>query len=144
MRWLPAVLCVLLAFPVHAGDDEDGQPVDPVIAALIRQQAEAAEQEDYDAYMDTFHKQSPICEARGRMMRECFRVYDMEYRVEQMRVLEQTDEEAKVWFVQLNRKLKGPEQLKDRRVTGVHVLRKSYGKWKIYDTEIRRIQNVDR
>jgi hypothetical protein len=56
-------------------------------------------------------------------------------------VLDKSDDEAKVWFVQVNRTVSGPDN-NDKQITGVHIMKKSYGKWKIYDTEVRRIQEL--
>jgi len=74
-------------------------------------------------------------------MLECFRVYDMKYALEQAEVLDKSDEEAKVLFIQINRTVSGPDN-NDKKITGVHIMRKSYGKWKIYDTEIKQIQEL--
>ena len=121
------------------GEDEGAEERD--ILAVIETNLQAAEREDFDAWLKTYHERARSCKARGSEMLECFRVYDMKYALEQAKVLEKSDEEAKVLFIQVNRTVRGPDK-NDKKITGVHLMRKSYGKWKIYDTEIKKIQEL--
>ena len=137
---LAAILCVSDA---HAGGKigEDDAAQDRDILRVIEKNLQAAEREDFDAWLKTYHEKSRSCKARGSEMLECFRVYDMKYSLEQAEVLDRSDEEAKVLFIQINRTVSGPDN-NDKKITGVHIMRKSYGKWKIYDTEIKKIQEL--
>jgi len=108
---------------------------------VIEKNLKAAEQEDFDAWIKTYHERARSCKARGSEMQECFRVYDMKYALEQAKVLDKSDDEAKVLFVQINKTVSGPDN-NDKKITGVHIMKKSYGKWKIYDTEVKRIQET--
>ena len=56
-----------------------------------------------------------------------------------MKVTEETDLEAKIEFVQITSKLKGPE-FKNNKATGVHTLKKDGDSWKIYSTEMTDVQ----
>jgi hypothetical protein len=143
VKKLMILTAVLFTFNAQAGEQgkASGPGEDRDILQVIEENLQAAEKEDFDAWIKTYHEQARSCKARGSEMLECFRVYDMKYGLEQAKVLERSDEEAKVLFVQVNRTVKGPDN-NDKKVTGIHVMRKSYGKWKIYDTEIKKIQDL--
>lgn len=121
--------------------DVNKDPEDRDILQVIEANLEAAEKEDFDAWVKTYHEKARSCKDRGAEMLECFRVYDMTYDLKQAEVLEKSDDEAKVLFLQVNRTVSGPDS-NDKEIRGIHIMRKSYGKWKIYDTEIKRIQEL--
>jgi hypothetical protein len=143
VKRLLVLAAVLFAVNAYAGGKAGSNDAaeDRDILGVIEKNLQAAEEEDFDAWMKTYHERARSCKARGSEMLECFRVYDMKYALEQAKVLDRSDEEAKVYFIQLNRTVTGPDN-NDKRVTGVHIMKKSYGKWKIYDTEIKRIQEL--
>ena len=135
------ILLVSNAYAGGKGENKDAKDAaeDKDILRVIEKNLEAAEEEDFDAWIKTYHERARACKARGSEMQECFRVYDMKYALEQAKVLDKSDDEARVWFVQVNKTVSGPDN-NDKKITGVHVLKKSYGKWKIYDTEVKKIQ----
>jgi uncharacterized membrane protein len=47
-----------------------------------------------------------------------------------------------VKYVQITKKVSGPA-FRDNKVTGIHILKKSDGKWKIYNTEIKDVKYLD-
>ena len=134
------VLVVSNAYAGGKGGNNDAAE-DKDILKVIEKNLQAAEKEDFDAWIKTYHERARSCKARGSEMQECFRVYDMKYVLEQAKVLDKSDDEARVWFIQVNETVSGPDS-NDKKITGVHVLKKSYGKWKIYDTEIKQIQEL--
>ena len=141
MKRLILTAMILLASNAYAGgkggDNDATEERD--ILKVIEKNLEAAEKEDFDAWIKTYHERARSCKARGSEMQECFRVYDMTYALEEAKVLDKSDDEAKVWFVQVNRTVSGPDN-NDKKINGIHVMKKSHGKWKIYDTEVKRIQ----
>lgn len=141
MKRLILLAMILLGSNAYAGGKggDNNASEDKDILRVIEKNLEAAEKEDFDAWIKTYHERARSCKARGSEMRECFRVYDMKYALEQAKVLDKSEDEAKVWFVQINRTVSGPDN-NDRKITGVHVMKKSHGKWKIYDTEVKKIQ----
>jgi hypothetical protein len=143
VKRLLVLAMMLCAFHAYAGGKAGNNDTAEVrdILGVIEQNLQAAEEEDFDAWMKTYHERARSCKARGSEMLECFRVYDMKYALEQAKVLDRSDDEARVYFIQLDRTVTGPDN-NDKRVTGVHIMKKSYGKWKIYDTEIKRIQEL--
>jgi hypothetical protein len=134
------ILLVSNAYAGGKGGNGDAAE-DKDILGVIEKNLEAAEKEDFDAWIKTYHEKARSCKARGSEMQECFRVYDMKYALEQAKVLDKSDDEAKVWFIQVNKTVSGPDN-NDKKITGVHIMKKSYGKWKIYDTEIKKIQEL--
>ncbi len=143
MKRLFIIMMLLVASNVYAdgktGVDEAVE--DRHILRVIERNLQAAEKEDFDAWLKTYHERARSCKARGSEMLECFKVYDMKYALEQAKVLDKSDDEAKVFFIQINKTLSGPDN-NDKKITGIHIMKKSYGKWKIYDTEIKRIQEL--
>lgn len=60
-------------------------------------------------------------------------MYDLNYKIEKLKVLEKNDNEAKVEFVKITTKLKGPD-FNNNKITGVHTLKMDGGSWKIFST----------
>jgi len=141
-RWFIMMMLLVVSNAYADGKTGIDEAVeDRHILRVIERNLQAAEKEDFDAWLKTYHERARTCKARGSEMLECFKVYDMKYALEQAKVLDKSDDEAKVFFIQINKTVSGPDN-NDKKVTGIHILKKSYGKWKIYDTEIKRIQEL--
>ncbi|HEX9252481.1 MAG TPA: hypothetical protein VF870_09575, partial [Ignavibacteriaceae bacterium] len=69
--------------------------------------------------------------------------YDLNYKIENIKVLEQNDNEAKVEFTQVTTKIKGPD-FKNNKTTGIHTLRKDGDSWKIYSTEMTNVEFLNK
>lgn len=109
----------------------------------INANADYMTKEDLDGAMSTIHPQSPDYETTKRLSEKIFEVYDLNYKIENMRVVEENDSVAKVNFTQVVTKIKGPE-FKDNRTTGVHTLKKDGDSWKIYSTELVKIEMLNK
>lgn len=107
--------------------------------ALVNANAEFMNQEDFDGVMSTIHPQSPSYEMTEKMVKKIFEVYDLNYKIEKLKVLEQNDKEAKVEFIQVTTKLKGPD-FKNNKTTGVHTLKMDEDSWKIFSTEAQDLE----
>lgn len=107
--------------------------------ALLNANADLMNQEDFDGVMSTIHPQSPSYEMTEKLVKKIFEVYDLNYKIEVLKVLEQTDNEAKVEFIQITTKLKGPD-FKNNKTTGVHTLKMDGDSWKIFSTEVKDIE----
>lgn len=107
--------------------------------ALVNANAEFMNQEDFDGVMSTIHPQSPSYEMTEKMVKKIFEVYDLHYKVEKLKVLEQNDKEAKIEFIQVTTKLKGPD-FKNNKTTGVHTLKMDVDSWKIFSTEVQDLE----
>jgi hypothetical protein len=92
--------------------------------------------------METIHPK-----AGGRLftrtaMQDLFEKYDLRYDVYNLKILEQTEEETRVSFTLITRKVRGPA-FRNNRVDGVMVLRLDKGLWKIYDQEVNNVTYLD-
>lgn len=107
--------------------------------ALVNANADFMNLEDFDGVMSTIHPQSPSYEMTEKMVKKIFEVYDLNYKIESLKVLEQNDKEAKVEFIQVTTKLKGPD-FKNNKTTGVHTLKMDGDSWKIFSTEVQDLE----
>lgn len=107
--------------------------------ALVNANVDFMNQEDFDGVMSTFHPQSPSNEMTEKLVKKIFLVYDLNYKIEKLKVLEKNDNEAKVEFVKITTKLKGPD-FNSNKTTGVHTLKMDGGSWKIFSTEVQDLE----
>lgn len=91
--------------------------------SVVEANAKYMNEENFDAVMNTIHKESLAYPATESMIKQLFDGYDLEYKIAGMKVLEENDTEAEVEFVQITTKLKGPA-FKNNKATGVHTLKK--------------------
>jgi hypothetical protein len=112
--------------------------IDPKVAqeliAVIKENIAASEAEDKDRVLKTIHKDSPQYKSTVNGMDFVFANYDMKFDLEQIEVLEVTGDEAKVYYMQITRAIRG-EGFASTRATGIHHMKKENGKWKIFKTE---------
>ena len=104
------------------------------ILTLINENLAATQSEDKKAVLSTIHKDSPQRNSTIQGMDFVFQNYDMVYKLEKAEVIEVTDEEVKVYYMQTTMAKKGVG-FQPARTTGIHILKKENGKWKIFKTE---------
>lgn len=92
-------------------------------------------EENLDGVMSTIHPKSQSYKITENLVKKIFETYDLSYKIEKIKVIEQNDTEAKVEFVQLTTKIKGPE-FKNNRTYGIHTLKLDGDSWKIFSTEV--------
>ncbi|MGQ9642381.1 MAG: TcaA NTF2-like domain-containing protein [Ignavibacterium sp.] len=107
--------------------------------ALVNANVDFMNQEDFDGVMSTIHPQSPSYEMTEKLVKKIFEVYDLNYKIEKLKVLEKNDNEAKIEFVQITTKLKGPD-FKNNKTNGVHTLKMDGSSWKIFSTEVQDLE----
>jgi len=110
--------------------------------AAVRANIKAAQEEDLEAYLATIHPESPSYQQTKKLVRRLFENCDLSGELLELKLLAKTEDEARVEFVQKTRKLRGPE-FQDNQVFGVHLLKKSDGRWKIMSTEIKKVEYLD-
>ena len=112
--------------------------IDPKIAveliAVIRENIAATEAKDKDRVLKTLHKDCPQRRSTIQGMEYVFANFDMKFDLEQIEVLEITGEDAKVYYMQTTRAIRG-EGYPPTRSTGFHLMKKENGKWMIFKTE---------
>jgi hypothetical protein len=125
-----AFLIVLLGLLITCSERKYSTVEDVIYA-----NAEYYTKEDLSGVMMTVHPESAQYSSTELIVEQLFERFDLEFIVEEIEIIEQSDEEAKVRFTQLTMKVSGPE-FKNNRIKGNHTLRKSDGSWLIFDTKI--------
>lgn len=109
---------------------------------VIQENMRAANAEDIDAYMATIYPRTLVMAVTESTLKDLNERYDLSYRATNLQILEQDGKEARVSFVLTTTKIRGPA-FQNNRATGVFILRKHEGRWKIYDQEIEKIDYFD-
>ena len=104
------------------------------ILKVLRQNINATKAKDVQGVLATIHEDSPQLESTKRGMEYVFNNYDLDYILEEAEVIEVNGDEAKVYYVQFTKALSGTG-FADNRAEGIHIMKKSGDKWKIYKTE---------
>jgi hypothetical protein len=112
--------------------------IDPKVAAeliaVIRENIAATEAKDKDRVLKTIHKDCPQLRSTIQGMDYVFANFDMKFDLEQIEVLEVSSEDAKVYYMQTTRAISG-QGFPPTRASGIHLMKKEDGKWKIFKTE---------
>lgn len=111
--------------------------------SLIQANAAYMNEEDLEGVMTTVHPKSPSYEGTEAMAKQIFERYDLNFKIENIKVIEQNDKEAKVEFTQVTTKIKGTD-FKNNKTTGIHTLRKDGDSWKVYSTEMVNVEFLDK
>lgn len=111
--------------------------------SLINANAEYMNEEDLEGVMTTVHPKSPNYAATEAMAKQIFDRYDLNYKIENIKVLTENDKEAKVEFTQVTTKIKGKD-FKNNKATGIHTLKKDGDSWKVYSTEMVNVEFLDK
>jgi hypothetical protein len=112
--------------------------IDPKIAAeiigVVKENIAATQAEDKERVLKTIHKDCPQLRSTIQGMEYVFANYDMVFDLEKIEVIELSREDAKVYYMQTTRAIRG-QSYPPTRATGIHLMKKEDGKWKIYKTE---------
>jgi len=138
MKNITLILLIILAVFACSSKKEYKTP-----ESLINANAEYMNEEDLEGVMTTVHPKSPNYAATEAMAKQIFDRYDLNYKIENIKVLEENDKEAKVEFSQVTTKIKGKD-FKNNKVTGIHTLKKDSDSWKVYSTEIVNVEFLDK
>lgn len=133
---------LLITFLLYSGCGTDKTEEEQAVKAVIYKNIEAGNNEDVDAYISTMDKDNKNYDRAEDMMNKIFSTYDLHYQVKDLKVIELKDDVAKVQFVQITKKVKGPT-FRDSRIEGIHTLHKTNGEWKIYDTQITKMEYLN-
>lgn len=85
--------------------------------------------------MSTIYPESESYEITENLITQLFKVYDLNYKIEKLEVVDEYKNESVVNFTQLTTKINGP-MFRDNRVKGTHILKKDGDSWKIFSTKI--------
>jgi hypothetical protein len=131
--YLPKLSIISSLFP------ENNSPGADEITAPIYANIDASNAEDMAAYMATIHTKSPVYDQTQSTLGPLFANYDLSFEVSNVEVLEQSKNEARVAFILITRKIRGPA-FNNNQVKGVMILRPENSAWKIYNQEVQSIE----
>ena len=131
---------ILLSSGVSGCAHETAIPNDPV--SVVQENIKAMNDRDLDRTMATIDEQSPSYDQTKQVAKKLFEMYELKYELENVRVITQTDDEARVACVQTTKKVSGPG-FRDNRIDFVHTLRKVDGNWKIYYSNVNKIDYLN-
>ena len=109
----------------------------------VRANLAAMQAVDLDAALATTHPKSPNYEKAREQIEAIFKHFKLSYELESAKVESGTDTEIRVRFVQVTRKLEGPEEFPDNRVDGIHLLKRDGSTWKIWSTQMLSVRTLD-
>jgi PBP1b-binding outer membrane lipoprotein LpoB len=135
-----AFLLIFSLLLINGCSDKSSE--EQAVKDVIMKNTQAGNDEDVAAYISTMDKDNKNFDHMEDMMNTIFSTYDLNYQVKDLKIIELNDNEAKVQFVQITKKLKGPT-FRDNRIEGVHTLHKTSDGWKIYDTQIKKIDYLN-
>jgi hypothetical protein len=137
LRFIVSKIIVLffIFFIVSCSSGEDYYTPESVIEA----NAKYMNEENFDEVLNTIYKDSPSYALSEVMIKKLFEIYDLNYNITSMKVIEDNDSEAKIEFTQITTKINGPE-FKNNKSTGIHTLKKDGDSWKIFSTKMNDVQ----
>lgn len=117
----------------------------PIITPVqvVHDQLDAMNREDLNAAINAVHPSSPGFQKTKSLTEELFNIYDLRYSLKETTLESENTDTAKVKFSQITNKISGPE-FRNNFISGVHILKKYNGEWKIYDTQIIKIEFSDK
>ena len=104
------------------------------IIAVVKENLTATAAKDKERVLKTIHSNSPQLQSTINGMDYVFANFDMEFNLEKVEVIEVNGDSAKVFYIQTTQAIRG-EGFTPTRSSGIHILHKEEGVWKIYKTE---------
>jgi hypothetical protein len=92
--------------------------------------------------MATIDPEVPSFAATKAMIEDLFIKFKLHYTLEKLEVQSITEDEAKVHFIQRTEKVSGPA-FRNNRIDGIHTLKKTNGAWKIFSTQLNKLDYLD-
>jgi hypothetical protein len=145
LLWIAAIFPALTLFSgcnkLSRQREEVSEPVKAVQA-----QIKALNLRDAEGAIAMMHPQAPGREKAAETTRKLLESYELIFMIQNISLESADEAQATVRFTQVTNqvanKTKGPN-FRSNRVVGVHTLRKDAGQWKIYSTEMEKIEYFD-
>ena len=139
-RTTPALLCAALAIAACGRVPKAERD-----AALetVRRNVRLLQEKKIDEMMETIHPQSPSFAGTRTEVADLVKDYDLKCELAALDVIGARSDVIRVRFEQTTERTKGGVVELKTRLTGVHVLKKDGGAWKIFDTEVIAVDDVD-
>ena len=142
LHLLLALAAFVLLAACGGSDSGSASAEDKAILDVVRENLRALKDEDLPAAMRTIDPDSDAYDSTEAFSQDIFDAYDLSYELKELKLVSKSDDEARVHFVQVTRKKKGPD-FRDNEVEGEHVLRKVGGHWLIFETLVENIRYLN-
>lgn len=129
--------------PTYEVDQAQLEKEGPAIKKVIIDNLEAMEMEDIEAAMKTVDKRSPGYASSSTNIPNLFEKYDLDYSLNDMKIIAFRGDSAFVDFTQTTKKIGGPGLYRDNESMGTHLLRKHEGAWLIFGTKLNNVNYLD-
>jgi len=144
-RWLVFFPILLLL----AGCAKVTHKEDPIFDA-VRAQVKALNRRDAAGAIAMMHPEAPGLDRTRETTEKVTSTFDLLYMIQDLTLESADDNEAKVRFTQITQKVSGPREpekvdlvFHNNKVVGIHTLRKYQGAWRIYYTQVLKIDYLD-
>jgi hypothetical protein len=142
----PRALLVVLALPllsVFTGCGRVSKGDHQAAIDCVRANLAAMQKGDMAAVAETLHPKSPGFLNTPEVMKSIMAQYKLSYELEECAVERATSAGIHVRFVQVTKRIAGPEDFPDSRMEGVHILKRDRRAWKIWFTQVRTTESLD-
>lgn len=126
-----SIIILLFLFFTHCSNN----PYYATPEEVVQKNIDFMNDENIEGTLSTIFPGSDSYDATENLVKKLFKVYDLNYKLEKIEVVEENDKKAVVNFTQLTTKVSGPN-FKNNRVMGTHILKKDGDSWKIFSTKI--------
>jgi hypothetical protein len=109
------------------------------IKAVLYRNLQRVREENLELAMSTIDKKSPDYQKTRDLTTEVFNVYDLQYAMNSINIINVSQSEAKVRTIITTKKISGPE-FRDNMVTSINTLKKTNGQWKMFSTTIESVK----
>lgn len=116
--------------------------VEDELKVVINSNAQALQEENLDKYLSTMILTDEQTSQIKETMPKLFQYYDLQYTIEDLKVLTTDSNDAQVQVVQTTKKLQGGA-FRDNKLTAIHHLKQSDGQWKIFKTDTKNIEYIN-
>ena len=113
------------------------------IFAVINTQIKALNKRDAEGALAVMHPDAPGLAAIRESTLQITAAADLLYVIQNITLESATDTEAKVRYTQVTQKVSGPE-FRNNRIVGIHTLRKYQGAWRLYSTQVIKVEFLDK
>lgn len=111
--------------------------------ANIKANVAAMQRADVAAVLATIHPESPAYLNTPELIGNIVQKYKLTYQLEEAAIEQVTTDGIRVRFVQVTKKVEGPDDFPDNRVEGMHLLKRDGKAWKIWFTQVRQARTLD-
>ncbi len=111
---------------------------DESIEELFRSNVSFSQNENLSGYMSTIDPSSPMRDQTESVVSKLFSTHDLSYKLDSVEIVSKTSTRAVVKVTQTTKKIAGPE-FRDHVVVTINELRKISGQWKIFSSNIEKI-----